>query len=333
MPYQSVNGIREGGADMTVQSQNRMDMAEQNDNLLFSNEVTEKKETKQQDSSPKVESPAEEQKPGTEEAAAPAKQAKEKKPRKPKAPKDDAEKPADEPKGELPQTIHGQLLYLQQHVKVGKGNVNTTGGTQDTFAYRTLEDIYAELKPHLAKLGCTLTISAVPLAIGNYVLVTATARLQNDKGESVETTTPAAVQLGGGSLRFPAQETLASVTMARKGALAGMLLLDDTAKEQQERLTPFDPDSASRPGRPAPAPAASVVPSGNESSALGPEGFEPVGHPLPELIPGSPVWQKMGVKASSGFTGSKEELVRQLRLHYTVSDETAAAFIETFYAG
>lgn len=241
----------------------------------------------------------------------------------------------------LPQDIHGQLMYIQQHLKVGKPNLNEFNGPRDSFAYRTLEDVYVELKPILAKLGCVLTMPFIPQVFGNTVFATATARLQNARGESIEVTSSAAINLSGNTNKFPAQEALSSGTMARKSALSGLFLLDDTTKEQQQALTPSDMDGEPQPGSPAakagkgagahvsiPAPAPAV----GESRALGPESTASLAGPsLPELKKDSTDWHRLGVKTASQFSGTKEQLIASLRRHYEVSDKLAEEFANAFY--
>ncbi len=306
-------------------------MSEEKDQLLFSNEIKPGGNAAKAPEAPAAEEAKDAV--AAQEAPAEAPEAPVKKERKPRAAKKNEAAQAAQPADgkALPQDIFGQLLYIQQKLKVEKKNVNEEPGRQDSFAYRTLEDIYAELKPILARLGCVLTVPFVPQVCGPWVFATATAILVNAKGERFECTSSAAVNLGGSSNKYPAQEALSSGTMARKSAIAGLFLLDDTTKEQQEKLIPVDTDSSPRPGA---KPSVPVSKGAQESSELGPENAASLAGPsLPQLVKDSPAWQKLGVMASSGFKGTKEELIRQLRLHYIVDDETANVFADTFYNG
>ena len=158
-----------------------------------------------------------------------------------------------------PRDIHHQLLRIQQVLKVGKTNVNE-GEKGDSFAYRTLEDIYAELKPVLEDLDCVLSVNAVPTAVGSFVFNVVTATLTNARGESRSAQASAMISPAAGSSKFPSQETLACGTMAAKAAIAGLFLLDNTTKEQQAALGPvIEPDSMRRGGAPAAAPKATAT--------------------------------------------------------------------------
>ena len=160
-----------------------------------------------------------------------------------------------------PRDIHHQLLRIQQVLKVGKPNVNE-GESGDSFAYRTLEDIYAELKPVLEDLDCVLSVNAVPTAVGSFVFNVVTATLTNARGESRSAQASAMISPAAGSSKFPSQETLACGTMAAKAAIAGLFLLDNTTKEQQAALGPvIEPDSMRRGGTPAAAPKVTATAS------------------------------------------------------------------------
>ena len=324
-------------------------MDQNNQNVLFENETSPASQVKKTVPAPRKDAqeaaPAEasvqestEGKPQEEPKAAP----------KPKAKKKESDAPAEsEP---VPTDIHSQLLYIQQNLKVGKDNLNIQGGRNDTFAYRTLEDICALLKPILRKVGCTLLIPVVPQQFGDWVFMTATARLENAKGEFREVTNSAAVNLQGNGNKYPAQEALSSSTMARKAALSSMFLLDDTRPEQQERLVPPEMDSLPRPEHgDSHVPSATAVHHSVQQPAPGvtkvsvevtpavPQPAAPAPQPHAEvtkevLVYDSPKYQKLGISAMN-FKGTEEEFIKRLKTRYEVSDEVAAAFIADFYRG
>lgn len=200
--------------------------------------------------------------PAAEKEDAPAAAANEK----PAAVKEPAAKPAkakeekaEEKKEKLPTDIFHQLKYLQQQLKVGKGNINRQMNSvtmrDDSFPYRTLEDIYAELKPLLDKLDCTLTAPWSPVLVGGAVFATATVTLENAKGEKRETTASAMMNQKCESYKFPAQEALACGTMAIKAAIGSMFLLDNTTKERQDAMITPGMEGMTQPGHsPLPAP-------------------------------------------------------------------------------
>ena len=209
----------------------------------------------------------------------------------PAAPAAETKKKAAKKEGGKPISIFEAVLYLQQNVKVGKNSINEgdPGNPGDSFAFRTLEDILVGLKPVLKEIGCILTIPFVPTAIGNYIFCTATARLENAAGESKEVSASAMMNTGNMANKFPSQEALACGTMARKSALAGLLLLDDTTAEQQGSLVPRDIDSvpketpafsgrkktAAAPAAPAAKAAASAPEKKEEKIAAAPQAEKP----------------------------------------------------------
>ena len=307
-----------------------------------------------------------------------------------------------------PRDIHHQLLRIQQVLKVGKPNLNE-GEKGDSFAYRTLEDIYAELKPVLEDLDCVLSVNAVPTAVGSFVFNVVTATLTNARGESRSAQASAMISPAAGSSKFPSQETLACGTMAAKAAIAGLFLLDNTTKEQQAALGPvIEPDSMRRGGAPAaapkatatapapqpaksasPAPAAKAeekaevkpeakpeakapeapatqeapkeepktdeAPKGEGEAAPAPAEVKPEEKPAEAQAPeapaaqeeqpeadfvegkevlkvNTPLFQRLGVRAAT-FHGTADRLIVELRKKYTVSDEVASEFIDSFYCG
>src|SRR5690554_6912107 len=132
-------------------------------------------------------------------------------------------------------TLLKKLSKIQLELKAPKSNFNKFGG----FYYRSLEDILEAVKPLLDKHGLTLTISDEPVMIGDRFYIKATARL-SDGNESIEVTAYAREPQSKTKMD-DAQLTGASSSYARKYALNGLFLIDDTkdadTNEFQEQTT------------------------------------------------------------------------------------------------
>jgi len=135
-----------------------------------------------------------------------------------------------------------ELIEIQRELKAPKNQKNSFGG----YNYRSCEDILEAVKPHLSEHGCMLILND-ELFVANNILETeyivinknpvsiqahrtyvrATATITNSKGVSVS-----AVGLARESANKtgmdPAQLTGATSSYARKYALNGLFLIDDT---------------------------------------------------------------------------------------------------------
>lgn len=119
-----------------------------------------------------------------------------------------------------------KLLAVQAELKAPKGQYNSFG----KYKYRSCEDILEAVKPLLKKHGASITISDELVQIGNRIYVKATATFWNADGTggvNIENTAFA---------REPdtkkgmddSQVTGTASSYARKYALNGLLLIDDT---------------------------------------------------------------------------------------------------------
>lgn len=119
-----------------------------------------------------------------------------------------------------------KLLAVQAELKAPKGQYNSFG----KYKYRSCEDILEAVKPLLKKHGASITISDELVQIGNRIYVKATATFwntENNGGLPIENTAFA---------REPdtkkgmdeSQITGTASSYARKYALNGLLLIDDT---------------------------------------------------------------------------------------------------------
>ena len=117
-----------------------------------------------------------------------------------------------------------ELIKIQNELKVPKGNLNKFGN----YKYRSAEDILEAVKPILFKHGALLTLTDNIEAIGNKLFLKATAslwvgvennfvygfaELSEHKGMSAE------------------QATGTASSYARKYALNGLFLIDETEQD------------------------------------------------------------------------------------------------------
>lgn len=130
-------------------------------------------------------------------------------------------------------TFNDRLIAVQSELKAPKGQYNNFG----KYAYRSAEDILESVKPLLSKHGLSLFISDKVLDnhIGSYIETTATV---SDGESRVEVTAQAGIDPNRKGMDI-AQSYGSSASYARKYALNGLFLIDDTK----------DPDSTNSHGR------------------------------------------------------------------------------------
>lgn len=120
--------------------------------------------------------------------------------------------------------IHDKLMRVQTEIKAPKNLYNSFG----KYKYRNAEGICEAVKPFLAREGLTLTLSDDIVEVGGRVYVRATARLKDlETGAQAEVTAFAreAEKKAG---MDDSQITGTASSYARKYALNGLFLLDDT---------------------------------------------------------------------------------------------------------
>lgn len=137
--------------------------------------------------------------------------------------------------------IYESLLAIQTKVKVPKNQYNNFGD----FHYRSAEDIQEALKPLLAEYGLVLNLTDSIELIGDRYYVAATASLMNTKivDEKIEVKAYAR-EAESKPKMDDAQVTGSASSYARKYALCGLFLLDDTK----------DPDSMDNSQKPTTTP-------------------------------------------------------------------------------
>lgn len=120
--------------------------------------------------------------------------------------------------------IYEKLSSIQEELKAPKNAYNSFG----KYNYRSCEDILEGLKPVLKKHKATLFISDSLELIGDRYYVKAAVRLVDiETGETVENTAYAREELDKKGMDW-SQITGATSSYARKYALNGMFLIDDT---------------------------------------------------------------------------------------------------------
>ncbi len=129
-----------------------------------------------------------------------------------------------------------ELILIQNELKAPKSQFNAFG----KYKYRSVEDILEAVKPLLLKYECTLTIEDEVKEVGGLVFIEATASIQVDKEGRTEgraVTAQAGIDINRKGMDV-AQSFGSSSSYARKYALNGLFLIDDTK----------DPDSTNDHG-------------------------------------------------------------------------------------
>lgn len=115
------------------------------------------------------------------------------------------------------------LINIQNELKAPKSNYNKFG----KFRYRSAEDILTAVKPILQKYDCQMTITDDVVAVGDRIYVRATVALIDTEGNAVFTSAMAREDESKKGMDG-SQITGTASSYARKYALNGMFLIDDT---------------------------------------------------------------------------------------------------------
>jgi hypothetical protein len=132
-----------------------------------------------------------------------------------------------------------ELIKIQSELKAPKNQFNAFG----KYKYRNCEDILEALKPLLLKYECALTIYDQVFQVGDLVYIQSTANLKFKDGTTASSTAQAGIDPNRKGMDI-GQSFGASSSYARKYALNGLFLIDDSA---------LDPD-ASNDHQPVKAP-------------------------------------------------------------------------------
>ena len=115
-----------------------------------------------------------------------------------------------------------ELIQIQSELKAPKNQFNAFG----KYKYRNCEDILEALKPLLLKYECTLIIEDEVKEVGGLVFIESTVSIQKDmEGRAV--TAQAGIDVNRKGMDV-AQSFGSSSSYARKYALSGLLLIDDS---------------------------------------------------------------------------------------------------------
>lgn len=136
-------------------------------------------------------------------------------------------------------TFTEKVVTIQTKLKAPKGQVNKFGN----YKYRSLEDINEALKPLLAEEKLHLTISDELVMIGNRYYIKATATISDSQGQrlSVDAYAREAESKKG---MDESQITGTASSYARKYAMNGLLLIDDTKDADSNE---FDDQTKDKP--------------------------------------------------------------------------------------
>lgn len=121
-------------------------------------------------------------------------------------------------------SILGKLGKIQAELKVPKGQNNDFGG----FKYRSQEDILEAVKPLLAKHNCALALTDDIVQLGDRYYIIASAAIYCVETGEMFTNKAGAREAGTKKGQDESQITGASSSYARKYALNGLFLIDDT---------------------------------------------------------------------------------------------------------
>jgi len=142
-------------------------------------------------------------------------------------------------------TLSEKLMNIQHELKAPKNLRNNFGG----YNYRNAESILEALKPLLVKYGATVTITDTVEEIGGRIYIKATATIYDAENPSFEPCRVTAYAREAETKKGmdDAQITGATSSYARKYALNGLFLLDDTQDVDTEAYQKAERSAQSAP--------------------------------------------------------------------------------------
>ena len=140
-----------------------------------------------------------------------------------------------------------KLLQVQSKLRAPKNQHNAFGG----YKYRSCEDILEAVKPLLAEAGATVTITDDIIPVANRVYVMAKAEFT--AGDERHTVTAYAREPESKKGMDESQVTGAASSYARKYALNGLFLIDDTRDADATNDHGKSEDKREVPKQPAPS--------------------------------------------------------------------------------
>lgn len=118
--------------------------------------------------------------------------------------------------------FYGLVAKIQSELKAPKNQLNKFGG----YKYRNCEDILEAVKPLLNNLGLVITINDELINMGNRFYIKATATISDGENSLSNSALAREAEVKKGM--DESQITGAASSYARKYALNGLLLIDDT---------------------------------------------------------------------------------------------------------
>ena len=137
-----------------------------------------------------------------------------------------------------------KLLKVQKELKAPKNQKNNFGG----YNYRSAEDILEAVKPLNIENGLLLKLSDEPVLIGEWHYIKATAIITD--GEQTHEVTAYAREAENKKGQDPSQTTGSSSSYARKYALNGLYLIDDTKDADTDEYQKQSKNSKQQPKQP-----------------------------------------------------------------------------------
>lgn len=142
------------------------------------------------------------------------------------------------------------LLTVQMELKAPKSQYNKFGG----YNYRSTEDILQAVKPLLKKDNDHLSLSDEPIMVGDWHYIKATATF-TDKNDKTTVSTGYAREAANKKGMDDSQITGTASSYARKYALNGLFLIDDTKDADTDEYHKQQQSSVrQQPARKRPAP-------------------------------------------------------------------------------
>ena len=127
--------------------------------------------------------------------------------------------------------VFTKLLLVQQKLKAPKNLYNSFG----KYKYRNCEGILEAVKPYLAEVNAVLTLNDEIAEIGGRIYVKAIATFIDAESGEIYTATAYARESAEKKGMDDSQITGATSSYARKYALNGLFLLDDTKDADDEQ--------------------------------------------------------------------------------------------------
>jgi len=131
------------------------------------------------------------------------------------------------------------LIKIQSELKSPKSQFNSFG----RYKFRNQEDVLESVKPLLLKYNCQLTITDAIHEVGNLVYVNATASFTDGK-DVISVSAQAGIDPNRKGMDI-AQSFGSSSSYARKYALNGLFLIDDT--KDADSTNTHGKDDSSKP--------------------------------------------------------------------------------------